>query len=122
MSFSSSATSLGGGWPSCFASIGLGSSRSTWLGPPCMKSWMTAFARAGMCGGRGRTSKSRASGGGFVRLRGDSPRSAARTIPPKPPPRRDNASRRVGPWGIGSCDRVGIGRPRFGSIRSCQST
>ena len=58
MSFSSSATSLGGGWPSCLASIGLGSRRSTWLGPPCMKSWMTAFARAGACGGRGRTSKS----------------------------------------------------------------
>ena len=38
------------------SSIGLGSSRSTWLGPPCMKSWMTALAFAGACGGRGRTS------------------------------------------------------------------
>ena len=59
MSFSSSATSLGGGWPSYFVSIGLGSNRSTWLGPPCMKSWMTAFARAGWCEGRGRTSNDR---------------------------------------------------------------
>ena len=42
VSFSSSATSAGGGWPSYLASIGLGSSKSTWLGPPCMNSWMTA--------------------------------------------------------------------------------
>ena len=33
------------------SSIGLGSNRSTWLGPPCMKSWMTALARGVKCGG-----------------------------------------------------------------------
>lgn len=38
------------------ASIGSGSSRFTWLGPPCMKSWITDFAWAGGCGGFGRVS------------------------------------------------------------------
>ena len=76
VSFSSSATSAGGALPSYFASIGLGSSRSTWLGPPCMKSWITAFARAGACGGRGSTSNAR---GGPRSRRG--PRPGARPGP-----------------------------------------
>src|SRR2546427_10386924 len=41
------------GSPLCFSGIGLGSKRSTWLGPPFMKSWMTDFAFAGKWGARG---------------------------------------------------------------------
>ena len=42
----------GNGWPCRRASSGLGSNRSTWLGPPTMNRKMTASARAGKCGGR----------------------------------------------------------------------
>ena len=35
----------GNGLPSSLSSAGLGSVRSMWLGPPCMKSEIIAFAR-----------------------------------------------------------------------------
>ena len=34
-----------GGCPSYFFSVGLGSNRSIWLGPPFMKRWITDLAR-----------------------------------------------------------------------------
>ena len=42
---SMASTTPGCGRPSRRSSTGLGSSRSRWLGPPGMKSWMTDFAR-----------------------------------------------------------------------------
>ena len=117
VSFSSSATSLGGGWPSYFVSIGLGSNRSTWLGPPCMKSWMTALARAGMWPGRCLTSETPPAAAGASARKLDSPSIAASTIPPNPPPKVDNASRRDNKSGIERCDRVGMVGPRSGSMR-----
>ncbi len=35
------------GWPAMSSSFGLGSNRSTWLGPPSMKSQMMDFALGG---------------------------------------------------------------------------
>src|SRR3954454_9721569 len=43
--------------PSYFARAGLGSSRSTWLGPPCMNSEIIAFAFGAWCGRFGFRSK-----------------------------------------------------------------
>src|SRR5579863_5741457 len=40
----------GMGWPLSSLSFGLGSKRSTWLGPPSMKSQMTDLALGGWCG------------------------------------------------------------------------
>src|SRR6516164_5307302 len=41
----------GRGLPCCFVNSGLGSKRSTWLGPPTMNMKMTDFAFASKCGG-----------------------------------------------------------------------
>src|SRR5260370_9154153 len=50
------------GFPSSLVSAGLGSNKSTWLGPPSMKSQITAFAVGGLCGAfgaKGSTTKPR---------------------------------------------------------------
>ena len=47
----------GNGLPSSSVSSGLGSSRSTWLGPPCMNSEIIAFAFGAKCGFFGVRSK-----------------------------------------------------------------
>src|SRR5262249_32761907 len=47
---SSSPKLAGGCCPLSLLRIGLGSKVSTWLGPPCMKRWMTHFAVAGSGG------------------------------------------------------------------------
>ena len=39
-------TPFGRGWPAYFASMGFGSNKSIWPGPPFWSSWMTALARA----------------------------------------------------------------------------
>ena len=39
--------------PWCRSSVGLGSNRSIWLGPPFMNRWITALALGSKCGGRG---------------------------------------------------------------------
>src|SRR5258708_6148167 len=41
-----------GAVPASRFSVGFGSNRSTWLGPPFMKRWITDFAFAGKCGER----------------------------------------------------------------------
>ena len=51
--------------PWCFVSSGLGSSRSTCDGPPCMNSEIIAFALGAKCGGRGFRSSGRFSPGFF---------------------------------------------------------
>ena len=40
----------GTGWPSSLVSVGFGSNRSTWLGPPSMKRKITDLAVGGWCG------------------------------------------------------------------------
>ena len=42
-----------GAVPASLVSIGLGSNKSTWLGPPFMKSWMTLLALGAKCVGLG---------------------------------------------------------------------
>src|SRR5262249_45421897 len=102
--FSSSATSAGGGLPSYFASMGLGSSRSTCDGPPCMNSEITAFVFAVKCGVFGVTScRSAIAAGAFSASRADSAR------PPKPPPSRHNASRRFN--GVSTSLPLHVGKP-----------
>ena len=80
---------------------GLGSKRSTWLGPPCMKRWMTRRARGEKCGGRGARGFTAGSPGLWLRAdsRARSPsrlRSDARARAPNPPPPRSRNSRRLG--------------------------
>src|SRR5436189_6420200 len=43
----------GTGWPAYFINSGLGSNRSTWLGPPSIKHQMMDLARGGTRGGLG---------------------------------------------------------------------
>src|SRR5215472_5252067 len=40
----------GGRWPSSLESSGFGSKVSTWLGPPCIKRWITLLAEGGSRG------------------------------------------------------------------------
>src|SRR5205823_10630329 len=72
-------------WPLRAVSSGLGSSRSTWLGPPCWNSWMTALARAGKWPCDGATAAARAF---------SSARSVPSARPAKPAAVRLNSSRR----------------------------
>src|ERR1044071_9479944 len=50
MNSMSLANSRLGGCPSYFFNMGLGSNKSTWLGPPFINRWMTDFALGEKCG------------------------------------------------------------------------
>ena len=82
--------------------IGFGSNVSIWLGPPCIKRWITAFALAGKCDGRA------ASGllGGPAAIR-----------PPEHPGEGRHRSRRRlstrNRGGTGTCRDCSWGRPSF---------
>src|SRR5256885_13442456 len=85
------------GWPASFSSVGFGSNRSRWLGPPSMNSQITDLARAGKCGGRG------ASGfNGSILMFAARARRASRPSrepnarPPNPPPHLVRKARREG--------------------------
>src|SRR5712692_1256851 len=79
----------GMGCPAKSSSLGLGSNRSTWLGPPSMKSQMIDLAVGAWCGFLG------ASGSGIlVDARSSSERSReAKAIPARPMPARVKNSR-----------------------------
>src|SRR5262249_39956599 len=85
---------LGGrGWPSSRLSSGLGSNRSTWLGPPVMNRKMHRLALAGKWPALG----ARAPAGGGEPAAGRASRAsrAARPSRPDPHPARLSSSRRL---------------------------
>ena len=79
-------TDAGSGLPCHFANSGLGSNRSTWLGPPVMNRKMTRFAVGSWCGFL-------AASGSAARV--DCAVSQASARPPRPPPAACSAARRV---------------------------
>src|SRR5215831_9601040 len=84
-----------GALPANLRSIGLGSNRSTWLGPPFWNIWMTAFALASKCGRRGFRSYV------FRAPKRSRVSSEARAAPCRPPLMREKKSRREGLVDIG---------------------
>ena len=88
-------TSGGIGLPSMAASLGLWSKRSSWLGAPAMKSWITALARPGVCGGRGSSGPAAARAAAWDWLPSDSATSPASAILPTPMPQSRKKCRRV---------------------------
>ena len=84
----SSFSLVGRGCPCIFCSIGFGSKRSTWLGPPYMKRKMTDFAFGAKCGAFGAS--------GFVALKSPSaPSIDCNATEPKPAPACCKICRRV---------------------------
>src|SRR4051812_22713202 len=81
----------GMGFPASFSSSGLGSNRSTWLGPPSMNSQITDFAVGLKCGGFGFSGSTEAGPAA------DAPLSASRdpsASAPRPDPALARKSRR----------------------------
>src|SRR5262249_55510187 len=83
--------------PCNLVSCGLGSNRSTWLGPPSMKTQMTLFAVA-------------CRPGGGALPRDSSSRRADRAKRPRPLPARARKSRRGDLSWLAGCARRGLGR------------
>src|SRR5262245_14703233 len=87
-------------WPGCgcpfrFASSGLGSNRSIWLGPPCWKRQITAFAFGGWCGGLGSRAERPPVPAGVAPRRPSRPRRLERARNPSPPTYLPRNARRL---------------------------
>ena len=92
------------GWPCRLTSSGLGSNKSTWLGPPYMNKKITFRAFAGKCGGLGASGE-----GGAAAVFSDAPARplkkpscasiAVKAVPTNPPPACQRNPRRVRPHG-----------------------
>src|SRR5580704_10166447 len=80
----------GSGWPASRASSGFGSNRSTWLGPPSMKTQITDLALGGKCGAFGASGSS----AGTLAPARLSPSSAEKASAPNPLPVFHRNSRR----------------------------
>src|SRR5450631_2300484 len=81
----------GTGWPLSLVNSGLGSNRSTWLGPPSMNSQITDFAVGGWCG----FLSARGSGAEPVLAKPSSAIRFASAMPARPLPARVKNSRRL---------------------------